>query len=259
MPFVKGFLAAAFMWAIYIHSAFGQQSHPGYVVQVWSYYESLPFKTNESGEGLSQDFVDLLNQHNVYNFKLEALPRVRLNYYLSQKHAGIVLFVNWTWMGENSKQDYFWSDPLLHDRNEIISSVNDPVQYLGPNSLVGKSFAAIRGRKYAGLDTLLNQNKIHRQQVYNESSVLMLISSGRVQTSSMARTLLMPQIKKHKLKGQIFFSDKPLFSFTRHIMTSRSLPKVHEFIQGVIKGLDQKPEWQAILKKYGLQKKQSAK
>ena len=83
MPFIKGLVALAFMWTILAHPAHGQPSIPENTIQVWSYYESLPFKTNEAGEGLSQDFVHLLNQYNVYNFKLEALPRVRLDYSLS--------------------------------------------------------------------------------------------------------------------------------------------------------------------------------
>ena len=259
MPFLKALIVAPFLWAMYMHSAHCQQANDREVVQVWSYYESLPFKTNEAGEGLSQDFVDLLNQFNVFHFKLEVIPRVRLNYYLSQNHAGIVPFVNWQWMGKQSKQNYLWSTPLLHDRNEILSSIKSPIQYSGPLSLEGKSFAAIRGRKYAGLDTLMTQNKIQRQLVYNEGSVLMLLHSGRVQTSSMARTLLMPHIKKHQLQGKIFISDTPLFSFTRHIMTSKSLPKVHGFIEGVVEGLDQNTQWKAILKKYGLQHKYKVK
>ena len=257
MPFVKGLVAMAFIWAIHITPVLSQQARPTDEVQVWSYYESLPFKTNEAGEGLSQDFVDLLNQYNVFDFKLEVIPRVRLNYYLSQDYSGVVPFVNWQWMGKHSKEKYLWSAPLLHDRNEIISSIESPVQYSGPQSLEGKSFAAIRGRKYAGLEALMAQNKIHRKFVYNEGSVLMLIHSGRVKTSSMARTLLMPHIKKHQLQGKIFISKTPLFSFTRHIMTSKSLPDVHAFIEGVVEGLEKNIKWQAILKKYGLENKQA--
>ncbi|MEH6348165.1 MAG: transporter substrate-binding domain-containing protein [Bermanella sp.] len=252
MSFVKGLVAVICMWASHINPAMCQQSIPMNAIQVWSYYESLPFKINEAGEGLSQDFVDLINQQNKFQFKLEIIPRVRLDYYLSQKYKGMVLFVNWQWMGKEAKQSYLWSTPLLHDRNEVISSVKSPVEYSGPNSLVGKSFAAIRGRKYTGLDKLLEQDKIHRQFVNNEGSALLLINSGRVQTTSMARILLIPHIQKHKLQGKIFVSDTPLFAFTRHIMTSKSLPKVHDFIQGVVIGLDQNPQWQAILKKHDL-------
>ena len=255
MPFVKGFVAVICMWALQINPASCQQSNPLETIQVWSYYESLPFQTSETGEGLSQDFVDLLNRQNEFQFKLEIIPRVRLDYYLSQKYKGLVLFVNWQWMGKEAKQGYLWSAPLLHDRNEVVSSVKNPVQYSGPNSLVGKSFAAIRGRKYTGLEKLLEQDKIHRQFVNNEGSALLLINSGRVQTTSMARILFLPHIQKLKLQGKVFVSDTPLFAFTRHIMTSRSLPKVHDFIQGMVKGLDQNPQWQAILEKYDLHEK----
>jgi len=242
------------VWIIFIGQPFAQVPTTKTPVHVWSYYESLPFKTDSTGAGLSQDLVELLNQqsNSPYDFQLEIIPRIRLDYYLQQKHPGMVIFVNWKWMGDSTKQKYLWSHALMKDRNEVVSSTDNPIQYQGPSSLKGLSFAAIRGRRYLGLDTLMEADEIHRRFVNNEGSVLLLLTSGRVQVTSMAKTLLMSHIQKHNLQNKIFISDKPLFTYTRHIMVSKNLPEVYEAVQKFTLNIKKMPKWQAILKKYGL-------
>lgn len=254
MCLVKDLMAALLIWAALFNCTHAQPTGDNDIIQVWSYYESRPFKTDDSQSGLSKDFVAFLNEqaNGQYLFKLDIIPRVRLNYYLKKQQPGVVLFVNWSWMGENAKQKYLWSHPILHDRNEIVSYHKDPIQFNGADSLKGLTFAAIRGRRYLGLDELMEQDIIHRRFVYNESSVLMLIASGRVKVTSMARTHLLPHIKKHQLQGKLFLSDKPLFKFTRHIMTTKELPRVHKFIQEVTQDIKGEVKWQAILEKYNL-------
>ena len=256
MRLAKGLLAVSLFWLALATPSLAQLSDQHNIIQVWSYYESLPFKTDNAQSGLSKDFVGFLNSQakGQYRFKLNIIPRKRLDYYLQEQHQGIVIFVNWSWMGKGAKDKYFWSHPILHDRNEIVSSSKNPVQYDGPNSLKGLSFAAIHGRHYLGLNELMAQGLIKRHDVYNENAVLMLIESGRAQVTSMAKTLLMPHIKKLHLQGKLFISDKALFEFTRHIMTPKSFPIVHEFVQDVTHNINNKPEWQAILEKYGLNK-----
>ena len=254
MIWLKNIGNCILLWTVLITQPYAQVLTEKIQVHVWSYYESLPFKTDSSGAGLSQDLVDLLNQQfsNSYDFQLETIPRIRLDYYLQQELPGIVIFVNWTWMGDNNKQKYLWSHELMKGRNEVVSSMKNPIQYQGPSSLKGLSFAAIRGRRYLGLDELMDADVIHRRFVNNEGSVLLLIASGRVQVTSMAKTLLMSHIQKHNLQGKLFVSNKPLFTYTRHIMVSKKLPEVYKAVQEFTLNIKHMPKWQAILKKYGL-------
>ncbi len=223
-------------------------------VSVWSYYEVAPYKTHEDNSGLAMDLVNLLNlqAQGQFHFSLSIIPRSRLNYYLKNQHQGIVLFVNPVWMGKNSEHDYLWSNLLLEDQNEIISSVHNPIEYTGPDSLKDHSFASIRGRFYLGLEKLLDSGEITRKVANNGGSALLLVSSGRIDATSMARSLLMTRIIKHQLQGKLYLSKIPLLRFTRYIMTSKELPKVHKFLQSVTHDMSKNKPWQIILNKYGL-------
>mgnify|MGYP000119309389 CR=1 FL=1 len=95
------------------------------VIRAWTYYNVPPFVTGK-GQGLVYDFVELLNLHAEKNYQFQVIvyPRKRLDAYLDAGEQGIVLFVNWEWMGENAQTKYLWGPAILTDQNEIISRVD---------------------------------------------------------------------------------------------------------------------------------------
>lgn len=226
-------------------------------IRVWNYYEVSPFTMNGRG-GLAEDFVKLLNKEGKgkFHFQLETIPRARLNLYLSKNLQGIVLFVNWAWMGKESKKKYLWTPSILTDHNEIISSMENKIFYEGPDSLNGLKFGAVRGRKYKNLETKFAVGEIHRYDINKENQVLGMILHQRVHVTSQPHTIAVSLIRKMGLENKIFFSPKPLFSFSRHIMITKELPIAHSFLSHFALNLDSNEEWKQIMKKYGLEKKE---
>lgn len=221
-------------------------------ITVWNYYLSPPFMISHD-QGLVYDFVDLLNsEQNKYVFHLKSIPRAQLNKLLEQKKQGVVLFVNWTWMGKNAKEKYYWTSPILKDQNEVISSVNKKVIYLSPNSLKGLVFGAIRGRKYKGLEKYFKTGEITRYNVDNEKQVLSMILKNRVDVTSQPRTIVMSLSSKMDIEKQLYFSPTALFSFNRHLMVTKELDYIHEFLNNFTVSLSSSEKWQNILNRYNL-------
>ena len=220
---------------------------------VWNYYNSVPFITSKK-TGLAKDFVDLLNKYskNKYTFKLQTIPRKRLNIYLQNNQQGIVLFVNPIWMGKDASTKYLWTQSFLEDQNEIISSTKKKIYFKEPFLLRNKTIATIRGRKYKDFSSMLEKKQLDNIIVEKEEQSLLLVSLNRADFTTQPRTIVMPLIKKLKIEDQIFISPKPLFSFSRHIMITRPQYKLHEFLSNFTKNLKDKSEWKEILKKYNL-------
>jgi len=229
---------------------------PPITIIAWNYYFAPPFMT-PNNQGLALDFVNLLNKESDgrFRFQLLSIPRVRLDQYLDNHQQGIVLFVNWAWMGKGAKENFLWTPKILRDRNEIISSIDKKIVFDSPDSLKGLIFGAIRGRKYKNLEELFTTNQIQRFDVNREEQVLALMMKNRIDVTSQPRTLAIPLSQSMGLKDKIFFSPKPLFSFTRHIMITPKLKEVHAHLSKISKNLENNAEWIAILSKYGLAKK----
>ncbi len=223
------------------------------VITVWNYYQSPPFAISKN-EGLAIDLVNLLNKklQNKFIFKLTTLPRSRLNQLLEVDKQGIVLFANWIWMGKDSKNKYLWTPALIQDRNEIISSINKKIIFNNPESLKGLKFGAIRGRKYKGFKELFANNEIKKYNLNRERQALEMIVMNRIDVTSQPRTIALSLIKDLGIEDKIFFSPKPLFSFTRYIMISKELKNLHIDLSLIIQNLEKDDEWKIILEKYNL-------
>lgn len=222
---------------------------------VWNYYLAPPF-ISSNRQGLAQDFVNLMNKKSIgkFNFELSSIPRARLNKYLKEEHQGIVLFVNWAWMGKGAKEKYLWTNQVLKDQNEIISSLDKKIVFQDPHSLKGLIFGAVRGRKYKSLESLFITNEIKRFDVSKEKQVIEMLLRDRVDVTSQPRTLILALIKEMGVKDKLFFSPKPLFSFTRHIMITKKLKEVSNHLNSIVDNLSKDEEWNKILYKYDLLK-----
>lgn len=241
-------LNCAFLFSFNVHAK-------KQVITVWNYYLAPPFKISKK-EGLAADFVALLNKElgNILEFKLVSLPRARLNKYLARKQQGVVLFVNWAWMGKDSKTKYLWTPTLLKDQNEIISSIHKKVFYKNPASLKGLKFGAVRGRKYKGLQELMINGEIKRLDLNAEKQVIKMIVDQRIDVTSQPHTIALSLINSLKVKKQIFFSPTPLFKFNRYIMVTPQLKEAHIQLSRLVTNLEKNADWENILDKYDLRK-----
>ena len=227
-------------------------------VEVWTYYTSPPFITAE-GEGLSHDFIDLLNRHfaDRYRFKLKVLPRTRINRNLESDQPGLVLFVSWIWMGDPDRTKYLWSPIILRDRNEVISRASGkaPTQilYQGPESLEGLVFGGELGRRYKGLQAAFESGQITRRNARREEQNLDMLVRGHIDVTSIASTVARSKIQKKGLEGQVHFSPNPLTYYSRHLLLTRPLSELEPLLADFVNQLEQLPEWQRIKASYAVE------
>lgn len=230
-------------------------------IQVWSYYQSPPFVTAPN-QGLLYDFVDLLNQQSKgrYQFNLTLYPRKRLDLKLQAGDQGIVLFVNGIWMSDPKLTRYLWSTALLEDHNEIISNKQHPVRYNGNlNSLKGLIFGGVLGREYAPLTEAITRGEIKREDSGSQEQNLKKLQFGRIDFTSMPETVFRYYEQQLKLEGQFYRADIPLTTYSRHLLITKGLSEVHRDLDVLIQDLEGLPQWQEILKRYGLSKMKPVK
>ncbi|WP_394147126.1 substrate-binding periplasmic protein [Shewanella atlantica] len=223
------------------------------VITLWNYYLTPPFLVGDS-EGLAIDFVNLLNDElaGKFEFRLISLPRARLNKYLAEQRQGVVLFVNWRWMGDDAENHYLWTPAIWQDRNEVISSSQTRLVFHGPESLKGLTLVAVRGRQYQSLKPMLARNEIKRFDVNREKQALDVLLKGRGDLTIQPRSVAMFLLDDMKLKQQVYLSPKPFLSFTRHMMLTSDLHELHPTLSDFVSRLDKNLRWKKILKKYDL-------
>ncbi len=222
-------------------------------ITVWNYYLAPPFITSPT-QGLAYDFVNLLNVKlkGKYQFKLKSIPRSRLDIFLKEEKQGIVLFVNWIWMGKGAKEKYLWTPTVFLDQNEVISLKSRKIIYDTPESLKGLKFGAVSGRKYNGFSSLFSTNEVERFDVTRDRQVLEMMIRDRIDVTIQPRSLATAIIKKMGLKDKFYFSPKPHFTSTKHIMITSKLQKLHLYLNQMIDTLKDDKKWNIIVNKYEL-------
>jgi len=227
-------------------------------IPVWTYYPSPPFITGNQ-KGFSYDLVNLLNQYSkgLYQFELKLLPRTRLDRLLKENVPGMVLLVNWSWMDDKNQTKYLWSLPLLNDRNEIISrQYGKPplkIDFNGKESLSNTVFGGISGHQYLGLESAFKTGQIKRRDVREDEQNIELLLHERIDVTTLASIVIHYQIKQKSIQDKIYFSPTPLFSYTRHLLITKKLKYLEDFINQFIMNLEKKPEWQELKKRYAIQ------
>lgn len=222
-------------------------------IQVWNYYLTPPF-LYEDGSGVADELVTELNRHfhDQFLFKLEHLPRTRLNKILDGTRQGIVLFVNWRWMGKDSKKNYLWTPSLLTDQNELISRIEDSFEYSDLIQLQDKTFLAISGRQYPIFASLIKQKNLIRFDLTREKQALALLVKGRGDLTTQPRSFALALIKQMGVEDQLYISPTPLFSYTRHLMLTPHLHQLFTPLSDFVTGLSNNPQWQQTIQKYQL-------
>mgnify|MGYP005994053641 CR=1 FL=1 len=180
--------------------------------------------------GLSFDFVEMLNlfsNNKNYQYELEIVPRKRLDSYLDNGQKGAVLWVNPIFFADQNQQKYRWTERLLEDEQSFISSSKTPF-----------------------IDEI-DAGKIIRSDVsYVKQNIGMLLKN-RVDSFLIPFTTMKYYEKEMKLSRKIYYSPKPLNSYTRHILVNHD-QGVYGALNKVVNQLSQDDYWVALLEQYGL-------
>lgn len=226
----------------------------GQSITVWEYHDFPPMVVSEQKQqGLSFGFTRLLNHeaNGEFNFSVRPISLPSLLKKLDEGLQGIVLFVSPIWFDDQNEHKYHWSDPIMELRDEVVSSKNTQFEYTGAQSYQGKRVGGIAGYTYPGLDEMHQKGAAKRidassdvenlkNLIKHESIDVAIVNQGPLKFYS---TLL-------GYSESLHVSERPQGQYQVRILVTKGFPKVYEFIQKVVKGLDSNARWSDLRSYY---------
>lgn len=225
-------------------------------IPAYNTYNTPPFITTSGG--FAPDLIDYLNRklHGQFVFKLQTLPRNRLNQVVMahpEKFGGVVLFANKVFMHDADGTRYLWSTAVLEDANLVVSNRARPVEYQGPQSLRGLRFGGVNGHLYEEIDELAKQQALSREDADDERLNLAKLSMRRIDVTLLPQSLYR-YLQRHHSKSldALYVAAQPHSVFVKQILISPSRPDIAKALQPVLSRMTSDAAWQAILVKYNL-------
>ena len=226
-------------------------------VSVWAYQPSPPFASEQS-LGLSEAFVQLLNEHSTnlgrFDFQLTQLPRKRLDAKLANGEPGVLLWATPEFFPERLVAGGSWTSPLLCDTQDFISRRETAFDYRGPRSLHGLRLGGILGHRYKTLRGDIERGLIQRDDALNDRQNLDKLLNGRIDVALVPRSAWLFYSQAELSQARLHVSTTPLYGFERHVLTTASLgPEATQYVLQLIADLPHSARWQTLLKRFGLQ------
>lgn len=229
-------------------------------VTAYNSYLIPPFLDNDQRTGLAPDLVDYLNLHLpvAYRLRLENVPRARLAKLVlnpqGEKFAGVALFLNPGFVGDSKQQRYLWSLPLTGDRNLLVFRSPLPWPITGLDSLDGLRFSGIYEHQYAALDERVRAGRVTREDAADEALNLAKVAARRVDFTLLNQSNFQALLKLHRGYVDTLVSlpvpwQQP---FNRYILVGRENAGLLAELNKVIAGMGSDPQWQRIVRRYGL-------
>lgn len=187
-----------FLLFIFINVLFSKET-----IMVYTYNNYAPFIIS-SNKGLSITLVNFLNKNSDdFSFKLQYLPRKRLNYFLKDWIDGkcqkeifsqcekkwMVIWGNEQWGFEPNKRKNFYWQNILKDANVVLSEKSNIVEYKSVKDLFNKSFAGVYGYKYIHVDEYVSKGLITRIDSKKEVNNLYVLKNKRVDVAILPRSV----------------------------------------------------------------------
>ena len=243
-------LLSLFCWLLFSIQAVGIEKIN---VDVYVYHLKPPFiVSNTNMLGLYFDFSAYLNtKTDKYHFETVFVPRKRIETMLSTKKLnGILLGVNPIWFKDKDETKYLWTENIYQDKDEFVSLLENPVEYLGTESLTGKVLGGIRGFYYFGIDEQVKQGEITRYDTIGEYELLQMVLLKRVDVGIVSRSTLDYLIKAKGWHGRFHISKQPHDKYERRILVPHYKKGIYDEITPIIKKINDDPFWQTILRQY---------
>ena len=224
----------------------------GETIRLYDYHQHPPFNTGVDA-GLSRELVKYLNE------KLEGEPRIELWLVNRARLAlemsdpdfdGLVVWVNPAWVGDPQRERYLWTFPVMRDTNELISSIDKPITYRGPDSLKGLVFGGVEGYRYQGIDEAAAGRELVRHDAKKVKINLDLLVRGRIDVTLVPGSALAFFTHVPAYEGKLFVSPFPQSSYTRHILVPRSRADLHARLNDIAEQMDRDPRWHQVLESY---------
>jgi polar amino acid transport system substrate-binding protein len=222
-------------------------------VDVYVYHLKPPFIVNNSYElGLYFDFSSYLNSKSEkYHFKTIFVPRKRIESMLTMdKLDGILLGVSPVWFKDKAETKFLWTEGVYQDQDEVVSLAQNPIEYTGPKSLVGKVLGGVRGFYYYGISEKVSEGLISRHDTIGEYELLQMIMLKRVDVGIVSRSTLQYLIKAKNLQNKFYLSKQPHDKYHRRILIPHDKRAIYDEITPIIDQMSDDSYWLQILEKY---------
>lgn len=221
-------------------------------VTLFNTYLSPPYVLQEGG--LAADTTAYLNKQLAGRFVLRLVnmqrSRLRGTVLDSSDFNGAVLFVNPAFVDDAAMQRYRWTEPVMRDTNVVVSPVRQPFHYEGLESFDGKTFLAITGSRYVGLEERFGKS-VHRVDGTSEMHILRRMVEGPGDVTVISRGVATWLSREPDLAGKLVIDEKPFATFNRHILVAPRNPELAAALEKVVKAMPSDPAWRAVLARYG--------
>ncbi len=221
--------------------------------EIYSYHNVPPFITGKN-EGLSYDLVRYLNNHgnNQFQFRLNIIPRKRLDNLLEANSDIIVPWVSPEWFGTNARSRFLWTEPVLSDSNIYFSRKDNPIDIKEVADLNNLMLGGVLGHRYSILDKEVLKGKFTRTNAPHERNLIKMLIGKRADIAIMAESSARYLVWEGKRSQEIYFSPYKHNAFLRRFLISGYQPQMHFFLEDMILKMNTDPEWIAIKSRYQL-------
>lgn len=230
-------------WACFVPLCMGAPKP----ITVWEYHAFPPMiVSQDKRQGLSYSFARLLTDRSQgkfqFNVEIVSLPDV-LDFIKDDKQ-GMVLFVNPLWFGDAEETAFFWSDPVITMRDEVVSRRGTKLEYINGESFVGKTVLGISGYTYPELDELVLQRRSARINGKSDvENLKRLIRDPLIDAAIVNSGPLNFYTTLYGMKDDIYLSRKPQGEYEVKILTTKKLPEVNEYVNRLVKELGYNRNW----------------
>lgn len=221
-------------------------------VVLYAYHLKPPYLIDrDKHSGIYYDLARYLNARIPdHTFKTVYLPRRRLEHELELGRLnGLVIGVNPSWFKDEKRTRYLWSPPFLRDQDVVVSLASAPVEYEGPESLVGHHVGLSMGYYYYGVDELVRAGRVQRDDAINEEITLGKLALRRIDSAIVTRRTLDYLYAGHaSWKHQFSIARKPHDEFDRMILIPKEFAFIAPDIAAVLGPIMHDPEWARIIR-----------
>lgn len=218
-------------------------------VVMYFYQQTPPFETTDK-QGYFYDLVRYIDNKDLdNNYRLEFMPRELMNRLIDKgRFHGAVIGGNPAWFNDNDKDKYFWTISVIEDANDIISDPEFSFEYSGPESLMGLTIGGIRGHYYVGLDPLIEQGLVYRDDVNRVTQNLKKATSGRVDLSIINRSFLQYYLLSHQ--QNFYISKQPHATHAKQLLFTKDYETYYLLVDDILKKAKRSGDLERLISPY---------
>lgn len=224
------------------------------LIDIYEYHKFPPMVVSQDKSiGLSFAFARYLSNvsNGRYQFNINLVSMGSLQSRLKQGEPTVVLFVNPIWFNDVEQEQYFWSEPVLTLKDEIVSVKDKPFSFSAAEDYVGKRIGGIKGYTYPILDSLVKDGKAQRIDAEGDlQNLKRLHKVGDLDAIIVNEGPLKFYSQLLGIQSELFISPKPSGVYQVRILVTKDQSDVFSFIQSLVENMDEDEAWLEIKNLY---------